>query len=255
MKGKNIYVNEKLKKYFFIFFQRQNKKVKMSSTSAIRQIADATASPVRAPSPKMDMTIHKLLPDLKEQLCSRVLWTYLILGVVLLAVVFYFFATAKADIAQYIGTRPDGVPGFVDNPWFIYVGTTVVGVLFVYGMYRGYVACTTEASRNMLNIVFAIIVTLIIIWFYQFYRNGKINAFVPATDPSGTPNNYVYTGYGNRLPFFIAIALLVLLVLQFFLLWRTGDRLAAYTVVPLLVVIGLFSWASWELSTGSQEVF
>jgi phosphatidylglycerophosphate synthase len=109
-------------------------------------------------------------------------------------------------------------------------------------MYRGYVAATTEASRNMLNIVFAIIVVLIILWFYQFYYNGKLNANI---DPN--------TGYGNRLPFFIAVALLVLLVLQFFLLWRTGDRLAAYTVVPLLVVISLFTWASWELSTGYQE--
>jgi hypothetical protein len=77
---------------------------------------------------------------------------------------------------------------------------------------------------------------------------------VPATDP-GASANYVYTGYGNRLPFFIAVALLVLLVLQFFLLWRTGDRLSAYTVVPLLVVIGLFTWASWELSTGTTETF
>ncbi len=227
----------------------------MSSTSAIKQIADAAASPVRAASPKLEATMSRILPDLKEQLCSRVLWTYLILGIVLLAVVFYFFATAKADVAQYIGTRPDGVPGFVDNPWFIYVTITIVGVLFVYGMYRGYMAAVTEASRNMLNIVFAFIVTLVIIWFYQFYRNGKINAFVPATNPSGSASDYIYTGYGNRLPFFIAIALLVLLVLQFFLLWRTGDRLAAYTVVPLLVVIGLFAWASWELSTGSQETF
>jgi hypothetical protein len=226
----------------------------MSSTSAIKQIADAAASPVRAASPKLEVSMSRILPDLKEQLCSRVLWTYLILGVVLLAVVFYFFATAKADIAQYIGTRPEGVPGFVDNPWFIYVAVSVVGVLFVYGMYRGYVAAVTEASRNMLNIVFAIIVTLIIIWFYQFYRNGKVNAFVPAANP-GSSANYIYTGYGNRLPFFIAIALLVLLVLQFFLLWRTGDRLAAYTVVPLLVVIALFAWASWELGNGSQEVF
>jgi hypothetical protein len=226
----------------------------MSSTSAIKQIADAAASPVRAASPKIEMTMSKILPDLRQQLCSPVLWTYLILGLVLLAVVFYFFATAKADVQQYIGTRPEGVPGFVDNPWFIYVAISVVGVLFVYGMYRGYMAAVTEASRNMLNIVFALVVTLIIVWFYQFYRNGKVNAFVPATDP-GASANYVYTGYGNRLPFFIAVSLLVLLVLQFFLLWRTGDRLAAYTVVPLLVVIGLFTWASWELSTGTTETF
>ncbi len=229
----------------------------MSSTSAIKQIADAAASPVRAASPKIELNIGRILPDLpnlREQLCSRVLWTYLILGLVLLAVVFYFFATAKADAQQYIGTRPEGVPGFVDNPWFIYFTISIVGVLFVYGMYRGYVAATTEPSRNMLNIVFAFIVTLVIIWFYQFYRNGKVNAFVPATDP-GASANYVYTGYGNRLPFFIAVALLVLLLLQFFLLWSTGDRLAAYTVVPLLVVIGLFTWASWELSTGTTETF
>lgn len=216
----------------------------MSSTSAIKQIADAAASPVRAASPKIEASMSRILPDLREQLCSRVLWTYLILGVVLLAVCFFFFATAKADVAQYIGTRPSSFPGFVDNPWFIYFVVSIVGVLFVYGMYRGYVAATTEASRNMLNIVFVIIATLIIIWFYQFYRNGKLNANL---DPN--------TGYGNRLCFFIAVALLVLLVLQFFLLWRTGDRLAAYTVVPLLVLIGLFTWASWELSTGYAEVF
>ena len=214
----------------------------MNSSSAIKQIADAAASPVRAISPKMESLSSRILPNLKEQLCSRVLWTYLILGLVLLAVVFYFFATTKADVFQYIGTRPSGVPGFVDNNWFIYVVISIVGVLFVYGMYRGYMAAGSEASRNMLNIVFVIIAVLIIIWFYQFYRNGKLNANI---DPN--------TGYGNRLPFFIAVALLALLVLQFFLLWRTGDRLAAYTVVPLLVVISLFTWASWELSTGYQE--
>jgi hypothetical protein len=217
----------------------------MSSTSAIKQIADAAASPVRAVSPKLDLSMSKILPDLKEQLCSRVLWTYLILGLVLLAVVFYFYAISKADATTRIGTRPSGVPGFVDNPWFIYFTISIVGVLFVYGMYRGYVAAVTEASRNMLNIVFAIIVVLIIFWFYQFYYNGKLNAAIDA-------NSY---GYGNRLPFFIAVSLLALLVLQFFLLWRTGDRLAAYTVVPLLVVISLFTWASWELSLGQAETF
>jgi hypothetical protein len=230
----------------------------MASTSAIQQLVNAAVSPVRkSVTAVSDMDMSRILPDLKEQLCSRVLWTYLILGLILLAVVFYFYASAQADVAQYIGTRPEGVPGFVDNPWFIYFTISIVGVLFVYGMYRGYVAATTEASRNMLNIVFAVIATLIIIWFYQFYRNGKINAFIPATESvDGAGNaNYVYTGYGNRLPFFIAVALLVLLVLQFFLLWRTGDRLSAYTVVPLLVVIALFTWASWELSTGRQEAF
>jgi len=216
----------------------------MSSTSAIKQIADAAASPVRAASPKMEASMSRILPDLRNQLCSRVLWTYLILGVILLAVVFYFFALAKSDEAQYIGTHPSGVPGFVYNPWFIYVVISIVGVLFVYGMYRGYVAATTEASRNMLNIVFVIIAVLIIIWFYQFYINGKINATLDTK-----------TGYANRLPFFIAVSLLVLLVLQFFLLWRTGDRLAAYTVVPLLVVISLFTWASWELSVGTITKF
>jgi len=216
----------------------------MSSTSAIKQIADAAASPVRAASPKMEASMSRILPDLRDQLCSRVLWTYLILGVILLAVVFYFFALAKSDEAQYIGTHPGGVPGFVYNPWFIYVVISIVGVLFVYGMYRGYVAATTEASRNMLNIVFVVIVVLIIIWFYQFYVNGKVNATL---NPK--------TGYANRLPFFVAVSLLVLLVLQFFLLWRTGDRLAAYTVVPLLVVISLFTWASWELSVGTITKF
>jgi hypothetical protein len=233
----------KEKKFIFIFHQRI--KNKMSSTSAIKQIADAAASPVRAASPKIEINMSKILPDLKEQLCSRVLWTYLILGLVLLAVVFYFFAVSKADYVTRVGTRPSGVPGFVDNPWFIYFAISIVGVLFVYGMYRGYVAATTEASRNMLNIVFAIIAVLIILWFYQFYYNGKLNANIDA-------NGY---GYGNRLPFFIAVSLLALLVLQFFLLWRTGDRLAAYTVIPLLVVIALFTWASWELSLGQAETF
>jgi divalent metal cation (Fe/Co/Zn/Cd) transporter len=105
-------------------------------------------------------------------------------------------------------------------------------------------AASHSTARYALNIVFAIICTLIIIWFYQFYRLGKLNA--------NTDEN---TGYGNRTPFFIAVALLVLLVLQFFLMWNTGDRLAAYTIIPLLVGISLFAWASWELSTGTTEVF
>ena len=214
-----------------------------SLNSAVKQIANASVVPVKAESPKVkEVIMSKYLPDIKAQLCSRVLWTYLILGLVLLAVVFYFFASAKADWAVYVGTRPDGVPGFVDNPWFIYFVISIVGVLFVYGMYRGYMAAGSEASRNMLNVVFAIIVTLIIVWFYQFYRNGKLNANIDTN-----------TGYGNRTPFFIAVALLALLVLQFFFLWKTGDRMAAYTVVPLLVVIGLFTWASWELSVGTTE--
>ncbi len=212
-----------------------------SPTSAIKQIADAAASPVRAESPKAEVLIISEVPSFRMQMCSRVLWTYLILGLVLLAVVFYFYATAQADTAKYIGNRPSGVPGFVDNDWFTYIVISIGGVLFAYGMYRGYMAAGTEASRNMLNIVFFIIATLIIIWYYQFYRNGKINA---TYDPN--------SGYSNRNAFFIAVALLVLLVLQFFLLWNTGDRLAAYTVVPLLVVIGLFTWASWELGNNTD---
>ena len=216
-----------------------------SPTSAIKQIADAAASPVRAASPKSEVIIISSSSDgFMGQLCSRVLWTYLILGLVLLAVVFYFYATAQADSQKYIGTRPSGVPGFVDNDWFTYIVISIGGVLFVYGMYRGYMAADSDASRNMLNIVFAIIAVLIIIWYYQFYRNGKVSS---NTDPN--------TGYANRTCFFIAVSLLVLLVLQFFLLWRTGDRLAAYTVVPLLVVISLFTWASWELGTGFDQSF
>ena len=218
-----------------------------TAASALQQITNAAASPVRSASPQREAPVVKVMvsEDLRKQLCSRTLWTYLILGLILLAVVFYFYAISMADQAKHIGTRPSGVPGFVDNAWFIYIVVTIGGVLFAYGMYRGYMAAAGQAAKYMLNIVFALIATLIIVWFYQFYYNGKLNAYISEVDPK--------TGQGNRTPFFIAIALLVLLLLQFFLLWNTGDRLAAYTVVPLLVVIGLFTWASWELSVGTDE--
>lgn len=215
------------------------------SSSAIKNIADAASSPVRsAYSPsKKEECLDAIIPNFKNQLCSRVLWTYLILGLVLLAIVFYIFATAKADAAQYIGTRPSGVPGFVDNSWFIYVVISIVGVLYVYGMYRAYIAAgKSEATKYMLNLAFFATATLIVIWFYQFYRNGKINA-----------NLDTNTGQGNRLPFYIAISIIVLLVLQFYMFWKTGDRMAAYTLVPLVVVISLFAWASWELGLGVAE--
>lgn len=186
------------------------------------------------------VTTSDKVPEMKVQVCSRTLWTYLILGLILLAVCFYFFALAKSDIATYIGTRPDGFPGFVDNPWFIYVAVSIVGVLFVYGMYRGFMASSNKTAKLTLNIVFGLIAVLIVIWFYQFYINGKINACMGVN------------GYSSRVPFFIAISLIALLVVQFVLLWNTGDRLAAYTVIPLLVAISLFAWASWELSTGTE---
>jgi hypothetical protein len=216
-----------------------------TSASALKQISDEAASPERASSPVRDAMV-KVTGELKDQLCSRILWTYLVLGIVLLAVCFYFFATAKSDVSTYIGTRPSGVPGFVDNPWFVYTVVTIVGVLFVYGMYRGYIAAKHSSARYALNLVFAFIATLIIVWFYNFYMKGKLMAYI-STEPN--------TGNGNRTPFFIAISLIVLLVLQFFLLWNTGDRLAAYTVVPLLVAISLFAWASWELSVGVEETW
>lgn len=222
-----------------------------TTSSAIKQIADAASSPVRSaysPSKKEADCSTTILPELRIQLCSRVLWTYLVLGLVLLAVVFYIFATAKADVAQYIGTRPSGVPGFVDNPWYIYVVISIVGVLYVYGMYRAYVAAgKNEATKYMLNLVFFAVATLIIIWFYQFYRKGKQNANLNEITPG--------VSEGNRTPFYIAIAILVLLVIQFYLFWKTGDRMSAYTVVPLVVVISLFAWASWELSLGTAEEF
>jgi hypothetical protein len=217
-----------------------------STSSAIKQIADAAASPVRAtfsPSKKESEAecLAHIIPSFRSQLCSRVLWTYLVLGLVLLAVVFYIFATAKADAAQYIGIRPSGVPGFVDNSWFIYVVISIVGVLYVYGMYRAYIAAgKSEATKYMLNLAFFATAVLIIIWFYQFYRNGKLNANI---DPE--------TDAGNRLPFYIAISIIGLLLLQFFMFWKTGDRMAAYTLVPLLVIICLFAWASWELGLGT----
>jgi hypothetical protein len=220
----------------------------MSTSSAIKNIADAASSPVRSaysPSKKEADCLDAVLPNFKNQLCSRVLWTYLILGLVLLAVVFYIFATAKADAAQYIGARPAGVPGFVDNSWFIYVVISIVGVLYVYGMYRAYIAAgKSEATKYMLNLAFFATAVLIVIWFYQFYRNGKINA-----------NLDVNTNAGNRLPFYIAISIIGLLLVQFFMFWKTGDRMAAYTLVPLLVIICLFAWASWELSLGTVETF
>jgi len=215
------------------------------SSSAIKNIADAASSPVRsAYSPsKKEECLDAIIPNFKNQLCSRVLWTYLILGLVLLAIVFYIFATAKADAGQYIGTRPSGVPGFVDNSWFIYVVISVVGVLYVYGMYRAYIAAgKSEATKYMLNLAFFATATLIVIWFYQFYRNGKLNAII-------SPD----TNQGNRLPFYIAISIIVLLALQFYMFWKTGDRMAAYTLVPLVVVISLFAWASWELGLGVSE--
>lgn len=220
----------------------------MSTSSAIKNIADAASSPVRSaysPSKKEADCLDAVLPNFKNQLCSRVLWTYLILGLVLLAVVFYIFATAKADASQYIGTRPSGVPGFVDNSWFIYVVISIVGVLYVYGMYRAYIAAgKSEATKYMLNLAFFATAVLVIIWFYQFYRNGKLNA-----------NLDTNTNAGNRLPFYIAISIIGLLLVQFFMFWKTGDRMAAYTLVPLLVVISLFAWASWELSLGTVETF
>jgi hypothetical protein len=215
------------------------------SSSAIKNIADAASSPVRsAYSPtKKEECLDAVLPNFKNQLCSRVLWTYLILGLVLLAIVFYIFATAKADAAQYIGARPSGVPGFVDNSWFIYVVISIVGVLYVYGMYRAYIAAgKSEVTKYMLNLAFFATAVLIIIWFYQFYRNGKINA-----------NLDTNTNQGNRLPFYIAISIIGLLLVQFFMFWKTGDRMAAYTLVPLVVVISLFAWASWELGLGVVE--
>jgi hypothetical protein len=226
-----------------------------STSSAIKQIADAASSPVRSaysPSKKEseEACLAHILPDFRSQLCSRVLWTYLILGLVLLAIVFYIFATAKADVPLYIGIRPSGVPGFVDNPWYIYFVISIVGVLYVYGMYRAYIAAgKSEATKYMLNLVFFAVVVLIIIWFYQFYRKGKINA-----DNSSTTNPEGQDA-GNRVCFYIAIAILALLVVQFYLFWQTGDRMSAYTVVPLVVVISLFAWASWELSLGTPETF
>lgn len=227
-----------------------------STSSAIKQIADAASSPVRSaysPSKKEseEACLAHILPDFRSQLCSRVLWTYLILGLVLLAIVFYIFATAKADVPLYIGVRPSGVPGFVDNPWYIYFVISIVGVLYVYGMYRAYIAAgKSEATKYMLNLVFFAVAVLIIIWFYQFYRKGKINANNDAvTNPEGQGD------VGNRVCFYIAIAILALLVVQFYLFWQTGDRMSAYTVVPLIVVISLFAWASWELGLGTPEVF
>jgi hypothetical protein len=215
-----------------------------SLVSSMKQISTLAANPATAMSPtKVVKQLTKTsdeVPPVSMQVCSRTLWTYLVLGLILLAVCFYFFALSKSDVATYIGTRPDGFPGFVDNPWFIYVAVSIVGVLFVYGMYRGYMAAGTKTTKLTLNIVFGLIAVLIVIWFYQFYINGKINACMGAN------------GYSSRVPFFIAISILVLLVVQFVLLWNTGDRLAAYTVIPLLVAISLFTWASWELSTGTE---
>lgn len=220
-----------------------------SSSQQIKQIASTSASPRGAASPvkvvakDLIKTSADVPNDLRKQLCSRTLWTYLVLGLILLAVCFYFFALAKSDIALYIGTRPDGFPGFVDNPWFIYFAVSIVGVLFMYGMYRGYMASDNKTSKLALNLVFLVIAVLIVIWFYQFYINGKVNG---CYNPDANENN----GYSSRAPFFIAVSLLILLILQFIMLWNTGDRLAAYTVIPLLVVVSLFTWASWELSTG-----
>ncbi len=214
-------------------------------TGNMQQIVSKQGRPESMMSPsrvvkEITQTSPDVPDDIRKQLCSRVLWTYLVLGVILLAICFYFFALAKSDEVKYIGTRPDGFPGFVDNPWFIYVTVSIVGVLFVYGMYRGYMAASTDLARYALNTVFVVIAVLIVIWFYQFYLNGVVSVEVNSA-----------TGHSSRTPFFIAVSLLALLVLQFIMLWNTGDRLAAYTVIPLLVVISLFTWASWELSTAS----
>ena len=222
-----------------------------STSSAIQMIANSAASPVRsAYSPTKKEAVEECgpLPLFKDQLCSRILWTYLILGIVLLAVVFYIFATAQHDKDNYIGARPSGVPGFVDNNWFIYVVISIVGVLYVYGMYRAYMASHDSAGKYALNFIFLGIAALIIIWFYQFYRKGKLNGDNGTDNPQGQGN-------GNRLPFYIAISIIGLLVVQFYLFWQTGDRMSAYTLVPLLVVISLFAWASWELSIGFDENF
>ena len=233
-----------------------------STSSAIQMIANSAASPVRsAYSPSKKESVGEEcgpLPLFKDQLCSRVLWTYLILGLVLLAVVFYIFATAKHEADVYIGVRPDGVPGFVDNNWFIYVVISIVGVLYVYGMYRAYMASMKhDALKYSINFLFLGIAALIIIWFYQFYRKGKLNAaqgiYATGTSTGTFVGNDAQTDAGNRICFYIAISIIVLLVIQFYLFWRTGDRLAAYTIVPLLVIISLFAWASWELSLGGVE--
>jgi hypothetical protein len=234
-----------------------------STSSAIKQIADAASSPVRSaysPSKKEseEACLAHILPDFRSQLCSRVLWTYLVLGLVLLAIVFYIFATAKADVPVYIGVRPSGVPGFVDNPWYIYFVISIVGVLYVYGMYRAYIAAgKSEATKYMLNLVFFAGVVLIIIWFYQFYRKGKINASASLVNDQGLPVGYNVEGQGagNRICFYLAISIIALLVVQFYMFWQTGDRMSAYTVVPLVVVISLFAWASWELGLGVAENF
>jgi hypothetical protein len=232
-----------------------------STSSAIKQIADAASSPVRSaysPSKKEseEACLAHILPDFRSQLCSRVLWTYLVLGLVLLAIVFYIFATAKADVPVYIGVRPSGVPGFVDNPWYIYFVISIVGVLYVYGMYRAYIAAgKSEATKYMLNLVFFAVVVLIIIWFYQFYRKGKINASASVVGAFQPDNNVEGQGAGNRVCFYLAISIIALLVVQFYMFWQTGDRMSAYTVVPLVVVISLFAWASWELSLGAAEIF
>ena len=221
-----------------------------NSVTSLINITSSAVSPQRgsAMSPKATTCSDTVgyIPEFRSQLCSRILWTYLILGLVLLAVCFYFFASAKADVAQYIGTRPASMSAFVDNPWFIYIAVSIVGVLYVYGMYRAYIACENDSTRTMLNVSFAVIVALIVIWFYQFYRNGKLNAALHPHDAGGAEE------YGNRTPFFIAVAILVLLVIQIFLAWK-ADYIAAICFSVLLILIALFAWQSWELSTGADE--
>lgn len=229
-----------------------------STSSAIQMIANSAASPVRSaysPTKKESSDECLPLPLFKDQLCSRILWTYLILGLVLLAVVFYIFATAQHDAATYIGARPSGVPGFVDNSWYTYVVISIVGVLYVYGMFRAYVASMKhDTLRYSLNFIFLGVAALIIIWFYQFYRKGKLNAAIDIYgNNSSSGGSNIDNTTGNRTCFYIAISILVLLVLQFYLFWMTGDRLAAYTIIPLVVVISLYAWASWELSLGAPE--
>lgn len=221
-----------------------------TSVTTLVGLTSQAVSPIRgsAMSPKAVTCSDSIgyIPEFRSQLCSRILWTYLILGLVLLAVCFYFFASAKADVAQYIGTRPDSMSAFVDNPWFIYITVSIVGVLYVYGMYRAYIACENDSTRTMLNVAFAVIVALIIIWFYQFYRNGKLNAQPQSHNTGGTDE------YGNRTPFFIAVAILVLLVVQVFLVWK-ADYVAAICFCILIILIALFAWQSWELSTGATQ--
>jgi len=112
-------------------------------------------------------SIDKIDSTINFSHCSRKLWAYIIIAIVVICICFGIMRMGS-DIPF-----PNGTPNFISNEAIMYSITSISVLMLAYGAYLASSQASDNTARNSVDILFGCQMLGIILWFYYYYCNSS----------------------------------------------------------------------------------